>query len=622
MPARPFVPVFSEIGSLSARVRGKCGWSRTRKGPLHFVVAYAREVVAEVLAANDIVQIIGPHVELKGAGGGRKKGLCPFHQEKTPSFVVSQDRQSYHCFGCGKGGDALSFVMEHEGLHFLEALQQLADRANITLPARSAADSTKDGLRKQLLEFNRDANRFFRKILQHPERGRAGRAYLATRKLNESTVEHFGLGMAPDDWGVLRDGARRKGTPDAVLQASGLIKRNDSGHEYDAFRNRLMFPIKDVAGNVVAFGGRALDDNPAKYINSPETQCYRKSRVLYALHEAREAMKREKYAILVEGYFDVLRCFDAGIENAVAACGTALTAEQAGLLKRYVPEVVLVYDGDAAGIQAAMKSTGVLTAAGLAVRAMALPGGQDPDDFIRDAGPEAFLQQVSAANDFVTFYARQSEARLSSIEGRTEVAHEIFDILRHIDDAVRLDEYLKLAARQIGLNEWACRREFEHYITEGRRAKPPVAPEPEDNGAMPSKDDCDFVAALLQNPAQLDKARGVLEDRLHSLPGALGEVLGVLFAGAAPQVNSDFNTETARRLYSAATTYDINGIPEPAELVAKRLNRLEKEALRVEAAEVMNQIQEMERAGDMDRLVELLQRKMQLGKQLERVGAY
>ena len=585
------------------------------------MVAYAREIVADVLAANDIVQIVGNYVELKGAGGGRKKGLCPFHREKTPSFVVNQDRQSFHCFGCGKGGDALSFLMEYEGLHFVEALQQLADRGNVTLPAQSGADSAKDGLRKQLLEFNQAASRFYQAMLQHPERGRAGQEYLNTRKLNPATVERFGLGLAPDDWRSLLDAARKKGTPDEVLRASGLIKQHDNGNVYDAFRNRLIFPIKDVPGNTVAFGGRALDDSPAKYINSPETPVYRKSRVLYALHEARDAMKREKFAILVEGYFDALRCFDAGIENVVATCGTALTPEQAALLKRYVPEVVLVYDGDAAGIQAAMKGTGVLAAAGLAVRAMALPDGQDPDDFVRDAGADTFRELVSGASDFVTFYAAQSRSRLAGIEGRTEVAHELFDILRHIEDAVRLDEYLKLAAAQLGLNEWACRKEYEKYVTGGPRVMPRV-PDEEAVAYTVSKDDCDVVAALLADPGLLEKARAVLEDRLPSLSGALPEVLSVLFGGGVKSVHSDFRTDEARRLYSASAASDAEKIVEPAALVAKRLNRLEKEALRMEADAVNNQIQESERAGDTGRLMELLQRKMQLGKQLERVGAY
>lgn len=580
---------------------------------------YSREVVAEVLAANDIVQIIGNFVELKGAGGGRKKGLCPFHREKTPSFVVSQDKQSYHCFGCGKGGDALSFVMEYESIPFMEALQQLADRGNVRLPEPTAGNSSADGLRKQLLDFNHLASRFFRAALMDENRGKTGRVYLESRQLKAETAERFGLGYAPDAWSMLLDAVRRKGVPEPVLGASGLFKDRDGGGRYDAFRNRLMFPIKDVSGNVVAFGGRALDDNPAKYINSPETQVYRKSRVLYALHEARDAMRREKFAILVEGYFDALRCFDAGIENVVATCGTALTAEQASLIRRYVPSVVLVYDGDAAGIQAALKGTGVLTAAGLAVRAMALPGGQDPDDFVRESGGEAFSRLVAEASDFVTFYARQSESRLGTIEGRTQVAHELFDILRHIDDEVRLDEYLGLTADRLGLNPWACRKEYEKYTTSNpqRKAEEVVV---EVNYVF-SKDDCDFLAALMQDPALLGMVQEALENAPPQKRSALIEVLEVLCRGGVRSMQSDFESEEARRLYAAAAASDAEKIAEPATLVSKRLTALKRESLLHENADNSMEIQEAERAGDPLRLTVALQRKVQLRKQLERIGA-
>lgn len=582
---------------------------------------YSREVVAEVLAANDIVQIIGAFVELKGAGGGRKKGLCPFHREKTPSFVVSQDKQIYNCFGCGKHGDAISFVMEHEGLAFVEALQKLADRGNVRLPAPTGDNNGADGLRKQLLDFNQSAAKFYRRLLLDENRGKAGRVYLDSRRLKPETVERFGLGFAPEGWSTLLDGARTKGTPEAVLGRSGLFKDKDGGGRYDAFRNRLMFPIKDVSGNVVAFGGRALDDSPAKYINSPETDVYRKSRVLYALHEARDAMRREKFAILVEGYFDALRCFDAGIENVVATCGTALTAEQASLIRRYVPSVVIVYDGDAAGIQAALKGTGVLTAAGLAVRAMALPGGQDPDDFIRDSGGEAFNRLVSEASDFVTFYARQSESRLGSIEGRTQVAHELFDILRHIEDEVRLDEYLGLTAERLGLNPWACRKEYEKYTTSTPQRKvEDDTPEIEVQYVF-SKDDCDFLAALMRDPALLDMARKALEIVPPRNRTAMLEVLEVLCRGGVRSMQSDFEREEARRLYAASAAIDAEQITEPELLVSKRLKALEKESLRIEAAETLTEIQEAERAGDPLRLTVALQRKVQLKKQLERIGA-
>ena len=305
---------------------------------------YNREIVQQVLAANDIVQVLGAALELKSAGSDRLKGLCPFHREKTPSFVVSRTRQNFHCYGCGKGGDVIDFVMEHEGLTFVEALRRLADRAGIRLPAMTERDNQAEAMRTRLLEFGKFARGFFQQTLTHPTLGRTGREYLVGRRLRDETVARFGLGYVPEAWTHLLDAAKQKGYSDKVLEASGMFKQGQRGGYYDFFRNRLMIPVRDVSGNVVAFGGRDLGDSPAKYINSPETTIYKKSRVLYGLHEARDALREKKRALLVEGYFDLLRCFDSGIENVVASCGTALTPEQASLVRRYVPEVVIVYD--------------------------------------------------------------------------------------------------------------------------------------------------------------------------------------------------------------------------------------------------------------------------------------
>ena len=580
---------------------------------------YPREVVAEVLAANDIVQVIGTHVELKNAGGGRMKALCPFHREKTPSFVVNQDRQSYHCFGCGKGGDALSFIMEQEGLHFTEALQSLADRGNVRLPAVSEASLERDGLRIQLLAFNKSASKFYQNILSHPTRGQKGRTYLESRALKDETIERFGLGVIPDEWSLLFEAAQKKKTPTAVLDGSGLVKIGERGNYYDLFRDRLIIPIKDVSGNVVAFGGRDLGDSPAKYINSPETAIYRKSKTLYGLHEARDAMRQEKFVILVEGYFDALRCFDAGIENVVATCGTALTSEQASLIRRYVPEVVLVYDGDAAGIQAAMKGTGVLTAAGLSVRGMALPDNQDPDDYVRHQGVEAFRGLLADAPDFVTFYARQSQERLGSIEGATAVAHEIFEILRHIDDEVRLDEYLRLAAQELRLNERACRTEYERFTTQSYRQ--PIQQETDESAPVfVSKDDCDFLSALINSSGLMEEARSGLGEGVGLGLGPLAEVLNVVLFRDVRSIELDFDTQSARSLYAAATAVESDTIKDPDALVGLRLNRLKRESLRIQVANVMKELQEAERSRNTVRMVELLQQKSQLGKELERVG--
>lgn len=582
---------------------------------------YSRDIIMEVLNANDIVDVIGYAVELKAAGGNRLKGLCPFHHEKTPSLHVDRGRQTYHCFGCGKGGDALRFVVEQEGLSFMEALRKLADRGGVRLPAMSAQSGSAEDLRAKLLELNKFVSVHCRGILEHPANGTAGRSYLEKRKLNGPVVQRFLLGLVPDGWSNLLDAVRAKGFREPVLEASGLFKRGERGGFYDFFRNRLIFPILDVSGNVVAFGGRDLSgESPAKYINSPETTIYKKSRVLYGLHEARDAMRREHRVLLVEGYMDLLRCFSAGVENVVASCGTALTPEQASLIRRYVPEVVLVYDGDAAGIKAALKGIGILCAAGLSVRAMALPDNQDPDDFIRDQGGEAFRQLVEQAQDFVTFYVARSAERMRTIEGRTEVAQELFEILMTLqEDTLRVDEYLKHTARAMGLQEHACRREFQQYVRRSRerRLSPAVAEAPR---AEPvDRDDCEFLAALLEDENLLERIQERLA-QVHLPDSTLARVLARIFSGPV-SVSEDFEHDSDRALYTAACAAEPP-LPDRREsLVLKRLNRLVYEQLDTEVARIAEELRTAEHSKDFTLLIRLVAEKASLERQKEQVGA-
>lgn len=587
---------------------------------------YGHDVIAQVLASVDIADVLGASIHLQPAGPGRLKALCPFHSEKTPSFVVNRTRQTFHCFGCGKGGDAIRFVTEYEGLSFIEALRKLADRGGVRLPALSERDDKQEYLRQQLLEFGKFASAHFTENLTAPLNGTAAQQYLKTRQLNPNTVRRFGLGYAPESWSNLLDAARAKGFKDTTLEASGLFKRGEKGTLYDFFRDRLMIPIRDTSLNVVAFGGRDLSgQSPAKYINSPETAVYKKSRVLYGLSEAREALRTRQHALLVEGYFDLLRCFDAGIEHVVASCGTALTEDQATLLRRYVPEVTIVYDGDNAGIKAALKATGILVRAGLTVRAMALPGGQDPDDFIKASGGEAFLSAVAAAPDFVTYYATMSGERAKSIEGRTEIAHEIFEMLMQIEDAVRLDEYLKQTAGALGLNAHACRTEFEKYVRRGRASGGSAVPKPTGEPgaeAVPlrpfAQDDLQFVAALIERKELLETARA----RLEAVPlpeDALGQVLGDLMSGAANGHANPAWPEEAARLYAAAACSEYKE-ELIADLVNKRLVRIEGDAKRAQCVALERELLEAERVRDTERIPELFRQLLEARRAVERLG--
>jgi len=579
---------------------------------------YSRDIVAQVLSATDIVQLIGAYVELKAAGTARFKARCPFHAEKTPSFIVSRDRQHYHCFGCGKGGDAINFLCEFEGLTFSEALRKLADRASIRLPAMTERDGKEDYLRAQLIEFGKFASTFFKNTLDDVLKGSVARQYLNTRQLKPETIKRFGLGYAPDGWSSLLDAARTAGFKEPVAEASGLVRRGDRD-AYDFFRNRLMIPIRDVSNNVVAFGGRDLGNGTPKYINSPENALYKKSRVLYGLCEGRDAMRREKRAILVEGYFDLMRCFDAGIENVVATCGTALTPEQAGLVHRYVPEVVVVYDADAAGIRAALRGVGLLTDVGLTVRAMTLPDGKDPDDFIRAHGANAFRDLVDGALDFVTFYVRMSRDRLDTIEGRTTVAREIFTILASLNDELRRDEYLKRAARELDLHEWVCQGEFMKFLRDaaGRTTPTAVRTAP---SAVATQDDSCFIAALLGNPDLLERAKAELEGIVF-VPSALVEVMSALFESTGPDVTQRLTTDEARNLYSAAAIEQLDNAEKAADFVDKRMAALKRDYLKAREQEVQREVSEAAQVKDFERVFRLFELQRGIKKQIENVGA-
>lgn len=583
---------------------------------------YNREQVTDVLAATDIVGLIGTYVELKSAGRAFK-GLCPFHHEKTPSFTVNRERQIYHCFGCGKGGDALSFLMEFEGLSFGEALRKLADRAGIRLARVQDGDPARDQLREQTAALMAFADSFFRAQLRDPERGGPGREYLDSRALKPETVERFGLGYVPAGFSNLIDAARRAGHRDKAIEACGLFRRGERGGWYDFFRHRLMFPIRDLTGRAVAFGGRALAADEVKYFNSPETLVYKKSRVLYGLYEGRDALRREKRAMLVEGYFDLLRLADAGFGNVVATCGTALTSEQAALLRRYVGEVVLVYDGDSAGIQAALRGIGILMAVGLHVRAIALPGGQDPDDFVRASGAAAFEERLNNAPDFVTFFIEMSAARCTSIEGRATVARELFGIFQSIEDELRLEEYLKRAGRELGLNEWSFRREFEKF-RRGVVKPAPVRTNPEDRPAAPfQKDDLEFLSLLLlREPLREQAARELENVDLGS--GPLAQVLQYVFAneGAREDWRDRLEDPEAQRLFTAASAYEPPQSAAADSLFAKRLVSLEQDALRTRAGILQEQIREAERKQDFDRVGLLLAEKVAVERRIrEKIGA-
>jgi DNA primase len=412
------------------------------------------DIKEEIRARVDLVELIGQYVRLERAGR-RQKGLCPFHQEKTPSFFVDPERGFWHCFGCGEGGDVFSFVMRAENLSFPEAARRLAERAGLRWRTDPQAEARRE--RRQLLERANDIARarFTQHLFEHPSAERA-REHLRTRGFSRKALEAFRVGYALDSWDDLLKALAREGIGAQVAEEAGLVRTGDRGGHYDVFRDRIIFPIADLSGRTVGFGGRALrEDEPAKYLNSPETPLFRKRRTLYALDLARQAIVAEGRAVIVEGYTDVISLHQAGLRSAVAGLGTALTAEQLQMVSRYCDEVVLVYDADAAGEQAALRNLETFENAEAAVSLVALPEGMDPDDYVREHGAEGLEALIGSRVSPVEYRLKLIfDAHTGAgAQERARAAQEAVAVLMQIRDWTARDEYLGRAADLWGGND-------------------------------------------------------------------------------------------------------------------------------------------------------------------------
>ena len=413
-----------------------------------------QEYIQEVVRRNDIEEVIGQYVQLRRRGR-TLSGLCPFHNEKTPSFVVYPDTQSFYCFGCGAAGDVISFVRKYNNLGYVESIKQLAARAGMPLPEEEDREAK---ARQRLLEINRSAARYFYEQLnaRTPEAAQARRYWKEKRGLSDAAIRRFGLGYAPDDFGGLLHYLRRRGFTEAELEHSGLVKRSAKGNLYDIFRHRVMVPIIDVRGSIIAFGGRVLDDSKPKYINSPETMVYHKSRTLFALNIAKKSTA--KRYILCEGYMDVISMHEAGFDTAVCACGTALTAEQVKLLSEYADEVVLSYDSDEAGQKATERSLALFANSQVKVSVLSYQGAKDPDEFIKKYGRERFEMLLNGTANPTEFQLKKVKAKydLRSDDGRLSYIREAIDILTgHAVSPTARDVYAGRLAEETGVSKQA-----------------------------------------------------------------------------------------------------------------------------------------------------------------------
>lgn len=427
-----------------------------------------REIIDEILDRTDIVALIESYLTLKRQGRNMV-GLCPFHLEDTPSFSVSPDKQMFYCFGCQKGGNAITFVMEYEHLSFTEALEKLANRAGVTLPKREMSEGQKKVYdeKRRLKEINKAAAVFFRKqLLQSAD----AQAYLKKRGLSKEMIESFALGYAGDHWDHLKNELQKQGFREEDMLSAGVLSQSGNGRCYDRFRNRLMFPICDKKGDFIAFGGRVLDDALPKYLNTPETAVFHKGKNLYGLHLAYSAIRREGEAILLEGNVDVITAHQFGLDNAVAPLGTAFTEDHAKILKRYSDRVIVAFDGDGAGQRATDKALDILINVGMRPYALTLPAPRDPDDFLRSEGIEAWKKLREKALTYMDFKIRRAmnEFDAQSAEGKADILSSLGPALIKVKNQVERSEYIREISEILDIDEELVRNDVRRKLSEGR----------------------------------------------------------------------------------------------------------------------------------------------------------
>jgi DNA primase len=583
-------------------------------------MAEAGSFAEKVKQQADIVRVIGEYVQLKKAGQNFR-GLCPFHSEKTPSFNVHPTKQIYHCFGCGQGGDVFKFVMEMEKCGFPEAIRIVAEKCGIAVPRpkeRSPEERKENQLRAVLVEIHREAQTFFVKQLEGTPEGKAAQAYLEDRGLDRETVTRFGIGYAPSGGDLLLRHLRGK-YPEKTLAESGLISRDQSGRHFDRFRRRITFPIANESAKIVAFGARALGDDQPKYLNSPETPIYSKSNVLYHLDRAKDALRRQDFAVLVEGYMDAIAVARAGISNVVASCGTALAESQIKLLGRFTKRVIVNYDPDTAGQAATERSLTALLEQDFEVRVLALPAvgdkKADPDLYIREKGAAAYVEQVKGAPPYVDYLIRRaSQMDLTSGEGKLRAVNFLLPYVQKIPNRILRSEWATRIAQQLHLEEPVVRAALSKAASE-RRSEVKLRPELVRQSAKPAE------RRLIRMLAEAEGFRRELAEHLQSSRLYVGLETEKIFAAliAASMSGEPFHAsevgalleDRERRVFFEILFEEAQ---EPAwEEAQSCLDTLARKQIERELGEVQRGIEANPTAPAMR---ELLTRKQQLMRRL------
>jgi len=567
------------------------------------------DLVAEVLARADILDVIGEYVRLERKGRNYL-GLCPFHQEKTPSFTVTPEKQMFYCFGCGAGGNLFKFIMLKENLTFPESVRRLAERVGVHIPEYAPAQNPEQERARRANALARD---FYRETLERDPAAREARDYLERRGIEDATRQRFELGFAPAGWDTLIRFLGRHGYTPEELVRLGLAVRSERGAVYDRFRNRIIFPVHNARGQVVGFGGRVMDDSLPKYLNSPETPVFAKGRELYGLHLARQSI-REQGAVVVEGYMDVITAHQHGQTNVVASLGTALTREQVRLLTRYTLDVVIAYDADTAGVAATVRGLDILQEAGCRVRVASIPEGKDPDDYLRQHGAEEWRGLMARASSLLEFKLRHALAQVGdqTVAQRLLVLRQVLPALRGMQSEIERAEGFQTIARALGLSwetvrgEW---RKFEARGIENRPDSDKIAKKLHNMiGKRPSarqKAEAGLLYLMLENPALIDSVRQELGDDFFADPGHQ-RIFDTLVrrageAGFRPALMANYLEEGDAALLSALLAGERP--PGEAQDLIEALRRLRaretKRALLADLAAA-------ERAGDREQVNRLL----------------
>ena len=580
---------------------------------------YSEDLIEEVRMKNDIVDVISGYVKLQKKGSSYF-GLCPFHNEKSPSFSVSRQKQMYYCFGCGAGGNVFTFLMEYENYTFTEAVEYLAERSGVELPKAEYSREAKEraGLKASLLEINKAAAQYFYVQLKS-EQGKAGYTYLRERRLSDETIRAFGLGYSNKYSDDLYRYLRSKGYPEEMIRQAGLISIDEKHGVYDKFWNRVMFPIMDVNSRVIGFGGRVMGDAKPKYLNSPETPIFDKSRNLYGLNRARSS--RKPYFLLCEGYMDVIAMHQAGFTNAVASLGTALTAGHASLIRRYVQEVYLTYDSDEAGTKAALRAVPILREAGISAKVIRMDPYKDPDEFIKNLGAEEFEQRIEGAkNGFMfTLEILEREYHMDSPEGKTAFFQEAARRLIGFQDELERNNYIEAVAKAYRISEESLKKLVSKTAVREGMAKPVERPKTA-SGQPLKKEDGSLTAQKVLLTWMIDDSRlfGIISR--HISPGdftqpqyrTVAELLYEQYRAGSlnpAKIINHFTEEEEHREAAALFNTRISRLTTPEE----KVRAIKDSLLRVKSNSIDARMKDLEPT-DMAGLQRLMEEKRQLGE--------